>query len=112
MFNGSTNKQATPVAPNFDRTPTKRSRRRTLLLCLFPIAIGAFLVLYVAAEEIAVPVDPPDAVKANPAYTTATITDSYINGLGGDPVGDYTYTVNGHQYSGTSTAFGHHEATI
>jgi hypothetical protein len=43
----------------------------------------------------------PASLAAHPVTTVATVTDTYINGFGGDPAADYRYTVGGRTYSGS-----------
>jgi hypothetical protein len=42
----------------------------------------------------------PSALARHPVNATATVVDTFINGLGGDPAVDYSYTVNGRSYKG------------
>jgi len=43
----------------------------------------------------------PRAVAQHPVRVKATVTDSYINGFGGDPGVDYEYRVGGRLYAGS-----------
>jgi hypothetical protein len=45
----------------------------------------------------------PSALARHPVRTNATVIDSFINGLGGDPAIDYRYTVDGRVYDGWGT---------
>jgi len=52
----------------------------------------------------------PRAVAKHPVRTEATVTDVYINGLGGDAAVDYRYQAAGHIYSGSGNGqLGHEE---
>ncbi len=42
----------------------------------------------------------PSALARHPVTATATVVDTFINGFGGDPAVDYSYTVNGQSYRG------------
>lgn len=44
----------------------------------------------------------PRAIASHPVRARATVTDTYINGLGGDPGVDYRYSVAGREYSGSA----------
>jgi hypothetical protein len=46
----------------------------------------------------------PKALAHHPVSATATVTDQFIDGFGGDPNVDYRYTVNGRTYTGYGTA--------
>lgn len=45
----------------------------------------------------------PAALAADPVATKARVTDSFINGFGGDPAVDYDYWVDGKRYTGWGT---------
>jgi hypothetical protein len=42
----------------------------------------------------------PQALAQHPIPATATVTDHFIDGFGGDPNVDYRYTVQGRTYTG------------
>jgi hypothetical protein len=42
----------------------------------------------------------PSDLARHPVVATAVVTDSFINGFGGDPAVEYTYSVNGRSYHG------------
>lgn len=45
----------------------------------------------------------PQPLAEHPVRATATVTDHFINGLGGEPNVHYCYTVHGHTYTGYGT---------
>lgn len=45
----------------------------------------------------------PRAIASHPVRTEATVTESNINGLGGDPGVSYRYRVAGHEYTGSGS---------
>ena len=45
----------------------------------------------------------PSALAHDPVTTEAKVTDSFINGFGGDPAVDYEYRVDGKHYTGWGT---------
>jgi Protein of unknown function (DUF3592) len=51
----------------------------------------------------------PRVIAEHPVRTEATVTEVYINGLGGDPAIDYRYQAAGHEYSGSGNGGAGHE---
>ena len=45
----------------------------------------------------------PSALASSPMSAQAQVTDSFINGFGGDPAVDYRYSVNGKEFTGWGT---------
>ncbi|HYM15600.1 MAG TPA: hypothetical protein VEZ14_08570 [Dehalococcoidia bacterium] len=45
----------------------------------------------------------PDALRREPVNAQASVTDTYIDGFGGDPMVDYRFEVNGKTYEGSGT---------
>lgn len=45
----------------------------------------------------------PSSLAHDPVTTQARVTDSFINGFGGDPAVDYEYWVDGRRYTGSGT---------
>jgi len=54
----------------------------------------------------------PYAVAKHPVRIEATVTESYINGLGGDPRVDYKYRVAGRLYTGSGDGKLGHESLL
>jgi hypothetical protein len=70
-------------------------------LALFVVALAAssFVALgaiFAGADALAF----PSSLASHPVPASAVVTDSFINGLGGEPAVNYTYSVNGKVYRG------------
>jgi hypothetical protein len=54
----------------------------------------------------------PRAIASHPVRAEATVTESYINGFGGDPGVSYQYRVAGHEYKGSGNGdLGHEQVS-
>ena len=71
---------------------------RWLSALLWAVAVLAFLG---GLTEVVHSVSFPRAIASHPVRTEATVTERYINGLGGDPGVSYRYRVADHEYTGS-----------
>jgi hypothetical protein len=89
--------------PSFARTP------RWLGWLLWAVAattfVGGIYGLFKSATF-------PRAVGEHPVRTEATVTQSVINGFGGDPSVEYEYRVGGHLYKGEGFGKLGHESIL
>jgi hypothetical protein len=76
-----------------------KRRRRLMVRAGWVVAVlAAFYMMPLAFEAPNV-----DQLRAHPVRTLAAVTETYIEGFGGDPTVAYTYTVGGDTYHGTGT---------
>lgn len=81
--------------------PGRKGALRTLAIVVGWFIAGAmFLGGMLAAYET---LTFPSALAAHPVRGIATVTDQFIDGVGGDPSVDYRYTVRGRTYTGYGT---------
>jgi hypothetical protein len=91
------------VAPAAARTRNRTRSRRIVSILAWSVAAFALLVgLEMALDMHAF----PHALSRDPVVTKAVVTDSFINGMGGDPAVDYRYVVNSRTYTGWGTGDG------
>jgi hypothetical protein len=80
-----------------EETPGRRKRRWPIRLLWVVAAFACLGGVSIVAESATF----PRAVAEHPVRTQATVTQSYINGLGGDPGVSYEYRVGGRVYDGS-----------
>lgn len=69
------------------------------MLFIGAVLVAAFIAVGGALSAWEV-LDFPTDLARHPVPGTAVVSDSFINGFGGDPAVDYTYTVHGQRYWG------------